>query len=432
VKLPSRRAFLTIPAIVIAAVAARRRKSSTTTSTPTTKPPKAPPAGLPWLIPAAGTRLAISFQSAGRTGIDRTVDVPLPAGFPTGGQILALETDTVGKAIGAQIIVEHEAGRAIWAAPDTQGSGTRSFSLYHSAKVSSPTSIAGSTTTGSRSTISKRVESLAPVVDEGDDCFVIQTPMFRCFIQRRGSALSSLLDVDGNDWISYHPEPGQGPRGSFGAYRGIPNFPAPPGMFHPGFTTATTKVVSATPTRIELLSSSNNEPNWTYRTLVYADRVEMTVTNAPTEYWWLYEGTPGGESESGGTLDFRTMRSGNPDSPAGSSWSGKVSWAGFRVPNLGTPFGRTFITVHTTASPPKSSYYLANGVGSPVGSGEEGAMTVFGFGRDSGKSYVDFRSPQTFIFSMIDAKDEAQVVALAESFRLGAISQGSIETRPKA
>jgi hypothetical protein len=406
----TRRGFLSLPALAVAAIVAQKRKLT-----------KAP-AALPWLVSEATVRVLATVPSVAGAGVNRTLDILLPAQMGSDGKLVALEIDATGKAVGSQILVERFNNRAMWVAkenPTAAAGKPRLFSIYQ---------LPGAQSTASTTS---QVKLLAEARDEDDDCFVIETPMFRCYFQKRGSALSSLIDRDGKDWINYRAEPGVGPRGSFGAYRGVPNFPAPPGMFHPGLNLATTKVVSTHSARIELSSTSNTEPQWSYRTVVYADRVEMTVLNAPVDYWWLYEGTPGGESATGGTLDFRTMRAGESDGAASQSWSGKTPWAGFRVPGLGTPFGRTFLVAHTASSQPKSSYYLANGVGSPVSSGDEAAMTVFGFGRDSGKAYVDHRNEQTFVFAMLDPKDAKQVEALANSLRVGPISVSSSEARPK-
>lgn len=58
---------------------------------------------------------------------------------------------------------------------------------------------------------------------EGDATWKIRTPQATYYFHRNGSGFASLLDRDGNDWISHHP--GNGPEGE---YRGIPNI-APAG-----------------------------------------------------------------------------------------------------------------------------------------------------------------------------------------------------------
>jgi hypothetical protein len=407
----SRRRFLSLPGLGAAALFVRKGSK---------KQPK--PSNQQWLIGEATSRVVISVPGWQSTGLDRTLDFKLPPSFGSTGRLIAIETDRSGKAVGDRISVTQHEQRALFVVASRTDkaplpSGDRLFSVYEI--PGRPSTPAG-----------QQVKLLADARDEDDNCFVIETPMFRCYFQQYGSAISSLLDRDGKDWINYRAAPGVGPRGSFGAYRGMPNFPAPPGMFHPGLNLATTQVISSHPQRIELRSTSKSEPRWAYQTIIYQDRIEMTVLDAPVDYWWLFEGTPGGESATGGTIDFRTMRAGESDIPAAQSWSGKTPWAGFRVPRLGSNFGRTLIVAHTATSQPKSSYYLANGIGSPIGTGEEGAMTVFGFGRDSGKAYVDHRTPQTFTFAMIDATDANQVTAVAQSLRLGPISVGAVQKRP--
>jgi hypothetical protein len=374
---------------------------------------------LPWLRQDASRRIVASIPGSLASATDRTVEVVIPTQLRTGGPLVIVEIDAAGKAIRAAQPIVRQQDRAMWLVPRNAAAAgaSRWFTIYQVLRSPNPNPV---------------VRLLTSVRDEDDTAFVIDTPMFRCYMQQRGSAVSSLVDRDGKDWINYRAQPGVGPRGSFGAFRGLPNFPGPPGMFHPGFTFATTTVVSSNPLQVALRSTSNSGPGWAYDTVVYADRVEMTVRAAPQEYWWLYEGTPGGESPTGGTIDFRTMRAGQPDIGARESWSGDTPWAGFRVPGLGSQFGRTLLVAHTADNRPPSSYYLANGQGSPVNGGDEGAMTVFGFGRDGGKAFVTNKQPQTFVFSMFDATDATQVETAAAALRsVAPVSVSTLQVRAK-
>ena len=56
------------------------------------------------------------------------------------------------------------------------------------------------------------------VADEGQESFEIRTDRATYLYQKAGCAFSSLIDRDGNDWISYKPKGGHK-----GHYRGIPN-----------------------------------------------------------------------------------------------------------------------------------------------------------------------------------------------------------------
>ena len=75
-------------------------------------------------------------------------------------------------------------------------------------------------------------------VDEGQTSYRIATEIGEWYYHKNGGGFSSLDDVDGNDWIGYQ----QG-GGSSGEYRGIPNLVFPEGHFHPGSTSATTRLV---------------------------------------------------------------------------------------------------------------------------------------------------------------------------------------------
>ena len=52
----------------------------------------------------------------------------------------------------------------------------------------------------------------------GLTAYRVQTPTATFFLERTGAGLSSMLDRDGHDWLSFDPGPGSG-----GEYRGFPN-----------------------------------------------------------------------------------------------------------------------------------------------------------------------------------------------------------------
>ena len=71
------------------------------------------------------------------------------------------------------------------------------------------------------------------VPDEGLSAYEIGTALGTYYYQKQAGGFSSLLDLQGNDWIGYQPS-----GGSAGDLRGIPNLVSPEGHFHPGATTA--------------------------------------------------------------------------------------------------------------------------------------------------------------------------------------------------
>lgn len=123
--------------------------------------------------------------------------------------------------------------------------------------------------------------------DEGYEAFVVTTPTATYHLQKTTGGLSSLVDKDGNDWIDHH-QTGD----SRGNYRGIPNL----GPFHPGpgYEGVTTTLLNSTDDKASIKCVKNGyECVWDF----HATHAVMHLTEAHGDYWFLYEGTPGGQME---------------------------------------------------------------------------------------------------------------------------------------
>ena len=138
------------------------------------------------------------------------------------------------------------------------------------------------------------------VMDEEQKAVVIETAAATYYYHKEGGGFSSLIDRDGRDWISYRP--GDGPAGE---YRGIPNMVfrgEKGGFFHPGHAGekgSETRLLESGPERASLLSTSVNG-RWQVWWDIYPECARMTVLRTDPEdsnYWFLYEGTPGGAFE---------------------------------------------------------------------------------------------------------------------------------------
>lgn len=134
-------------------------------------------------------------------------------------------------------------------------------------------------------------------VDEGQDCFVIETEVATYYYHKEGAGFSSILDREGRDWIGYRK--GDGPAGE---YRGVPNMVfrgEDRGYFHPGHTGtkgSVTELVGSTTSSASLRSTSG-DGKWQVEWNITAHCAQMTVLKVDPEdstYWFLYEGTPGG------------------------------------------------------------------------------------------------------------------------------------------
>jgi len=203
---------------------------------------------------------------------------------------------------------------------------------------------------------------------EGDEAFKITTPTATYYYHKHGSGFASLLDPEGNDWISYHPQ--DGARGNF---RGIPNI-APAG-FHPGPSEENkpTRIVFEGPVRTRILSETRDEA-WGVTWDIYPNSATMTLFKKGDEpYWILYEGTPGGRFDmtdywvdsSNRVFDDMEALQG-PANP----WNGDLpgpEWVYFGDADL----ERVLYLIHTPDNEVTDEFWNFG----------DGGMTVFGFGR---------------------------------------------------
>jgi len=175
----------------------------------------------------------------------------------------------------------------------------------------------------------------ADIVDEGQEAFVIETPAATYCYHKEGGGFSSLIDGDGRDWISYRP--GDGPAGE---YRGIPNMVfrgADRGYLHPGHTGtkgSSTELLEDCPGAISLQTTSG-DGKWQVRWDVFAAFARMRVLRTDRDdpdYWFLYEGTPGGDFDPDASLCVRCT---GESEPLSRSWEVDLpspAWVAFTDP----------------------------------------------------------------------------------------------------
>ena len=224
------------------------------------------------------------------------------------------------------------------------------------------------------------------VLDEGFDALEITTNTGTIFYHTQGGGVSSLIDSDGNDWVSYNTQ-----SGGLGEFRGIPNLvpPSAGGFFHPGFTTSSTTVLDEGPLRIRFESVTNNQ-EWKGLWDVYPDHVAFTVLEkADDNYWFLYEGTPGGAFDAGDS----TVRSIGTDSMSSAS----VSWRA-DIPDEewvivgASEASRTLFFSKRNDDAAIDSYRPLN---------SNGQMTVLGFGRNIAEAELT-ETDETFFFGFLE------------------------------
>lgn len=429
----SRRALLSGAAVLIASAAAAVRRAVGNGSAPTTEPtPSIPTAVAWWSDPAAGTqRQIIVMSGSGHDRTDHPVEVNLAqSSVPVDGASLrVVEVDTTGRVVDANVPYQYDPdvvpSLVILAGGNTPASTTRTFCAYFDpGRISTP---------GGSASPTVRLEE--DHIDEGQQAFLITTRQGTYSYQTSGASLSSLVDRDGHDWLSYHDKPGPGPTGARGFYRGLPNFHFPDGNFHPGFEVSTSNVLANGPLRVIIRSTSSAGGTWEYETTFFADFARATVTKAASPYWFLYEGTPGGESSRGGVKPFKVMRADGTEFGHRDDWS-KVfkdeAWVSFRSPGLGTEYGRSFFLAANDPQRTVDSYHLARDDGSTIGADDLGAMTVFGFGRSGAKmTLVPDETPNRFTFGLFEPRDSVAAAAIIRgAYRDLSIALGAVETRP--
>ena len=114
-----------------------------------------------------------------------------------------------------------------------------------------------------------------------------------------------MIDGNGNDWISYRPT-----GGSAGEYRGIPNLGD---VFHPGYTNSSSRVLGTGPLKLTLVSTST-DGLWDCTWEIYHRFARFRLNRrGATNYWFLYEGTPGGTF--GATTDYVVRSNGLRTAP---------------------------------------------------------------------------------------------------------------------
>lgn len=204
---------------------------------------------------------------------------------------------------------------------------------------------------------------------EGDQVWKIQTPSAAYFYHIHGGGFASLIDRDGFDWISHHPQ------GGFeGNFRGIPNIA--PADFHPGATNCTSQLISDGPIKV-VIESQTNEGKWKCRWEIFPTFARMTLLQKGEKpYWILYEGTPGGQFEVDDDywVDSEGTRMNSSSLKHSEVWRKDLpdpEWVYFGDEKL----KRVLFYLHEPSENSVEEYWHRG----------DGGMTVFGFGRGDQK-----------------------------------------------
>lgn len=218
------------------------------------------------------------------------------------------------------------------------------------------------------------------VMHQAQESFRIETNSATYLFHKFGAGFASMIDPEGNDWLSYRPY-----GGSDGRYRGIPNLAYPENHFHPGGTGCTSRVISSGPLKLTIAAESR-DGEWACTWDIYPTCARLTVLKVGHPYWFLYEGTPGGQLDEAG--DY-CVRSDGARLPLTECWALPLpapEWIYFGAAN--TP--RVLYLLHHEADDLIDSFW-------PM----EHNMTVFGFGRNNTEKYMT-QTPAHFTIGFAD------------------------------
>ena len=230
----------------------------------------------------------------------------------------------------------------------------------------------------------------------GLECYKIETAHATYYLEKVGAGLSSMIDRDGNDWLGFHPKKGSG---AAGEYRGFPNavFKEAGSYFHPrnsGTDPCVTIVEEESPDRIVISALSGNGL-WAGTYTFTPDDCTFTLTRKPKghNYWILYEGTPGGRYDD---EDWWMTSASDKKSLLTTPHEGDITgpeWIAFGDPKI----DRVLVLHHLEDDEQTDRFYQM-----------EKKMTVFGFGREGMKKYLD-SVPQSFSIGFVEATGHQEI-----------------------
>lgn len=227
--------------------------------------------------------------------------------------------------------------------------------------------------------------------------FKIETCSATYLYDRAGGGFSSIRDIAGLEWIGFKPGDGQAPESAAADFRGLPNLVFrgdENGTGHPGFDNCLSEIIG--PDQIGTISRSGLwEWHWTF--LEQGALLELIKSDTSRNYWFLYEGLPGGtfapKKQFWGT-NLDGHRRDAPPIGSDETGSGFWEWAYFGHEDI----KRCFFVAHLTPDHLIDNFsYMGSG---PEGLNSVDGMVVFGFGRDGGSPLMN--GSNSFIIGFLE------------------------------
>ncbi len=210
--------------------------------------------------------------------------------------------------------------------------------------------------------------------------YKVKTAHAEWFIDKYSGGITGIIDTGNNDWMNWKRLPEEKyPESAAGDYRGMPNFVFggdENGIGHPGFDKALSFKENDRQIKVKSLDGK-----WEWMYIFHSNYVELLVLKNPSEernYWFLYEGVPGGEFDPENQY-WGTNEGVNPAKPdylKGEEIYGLWNFVFFGHENT----ARVLFVVQKNKDKLKDIFgYLGN---SSAGLKSNDGMVVFGFGRD--------------------------------------------------
>jgi hypothetical protein len=211
--------------------------------------------------------------------------------------------------------------------------------------------------------------------------FVIKTKSATYYLDKEGGGLSRMIDIYGNDWITYRTEPfNLYPESAASSYRGLPNlvyWSDDGGVGHPGHKKCYSFLINEN--TILTISKSGL---WQWRWVFYEHYATITIEKVDPDqkYWFLYEGPIAGEFQP--ALQYWGTNLGGPRKEMNDFYKGDKIFANWHWIYFGDERVKQILFL-AMDSPDKQIDALGFLGNSSRGVHSEDGMVVFGFGRQS-------------------------------------------------
>ena len=224
--------------------------------------------------------------------------------------------------------------------------------------------------------------------DDGTPAYRIETPAAVYILEKDGVRLTSVIDPDGNDWLSFEPTPGSraakeqpGPQAEA---------PQPGESAHPknqGIRFSSTWVAPTAPDKITIYAESE-DGLWACRYEFYTTHYTFTMTRMPNDghYSVLFQGTPGGQTDESGYWMSSAVQEPQPLTATHQGDLPAPEW--FALGDR--DFDRVLYVLHREDDDDTDSLH-------PM----DQRAIVFGFGRQGGKEFLA-EVPQQFTIGFLE------------------------------